>query len=174
MITIASIKQAATETGAEPLYSQKAWREMVTVLLAHMAQSERELDDWNSLFKAITMGDMPEEFKRRSRVPELWPNRWHQDCAAVAYFAKRLLAGIEDYRRQRDDCCNALRDIMNQLRAEAGDHAFAYDSRWEELAANADYAIANVQPLPELKPALDSRRGYDSRGWWQRLIGKRR
>lgn len=46
---------------------------------------ERELADWNALFLAVTMGGLPEQMRQLANVKPLWPNDWHQDCAATAF-----------------------------------------------------------------------------------------
>lgn len=55
---------------------------------------------------------------------------------------------IQQYRRQRDECADALRAIMGQTRSESGSddpmEPFAYDAEWERLARAADAALANV------------------------------
>ncbi len=45
------------------------------------ADEIRELQDWRELVEAVCSLPLPEEHRRR----KLWPNDWHQDCAAVAF-----------------------------------------------------------------------------------------
>ena len=68
-------------------------------------EADKELSDWNDLFLAVTMGDLPDAFKGMADVKRLWPNEWHQDCAMVAYTIKTLREGLaEAVRRERETC----------------------------------------------------------------------
>lgn len=56
-----------------------------TIPLYAAPSATRASDDWNELFKAVTMGGMDDEFRRIANIPALWPNPWNQDTAAVAF-----------------------------------------------------------------------------------------
>jgi hypothetical protein len=66
------------------------YRELDQVRLENN-EMKSQLNDWNELFKAATMGGLPDDFKRLANVPPLFPNVWHQDCAAVAFTLKELI-----------------------------------------------------------------------------------
>lgn len=59
-------------------------------LRAEKEFSDALLKDWNALMLASTMDGIPEAFRSMASVPKLWPNEWHQDCAAVAFMIKTL------------------------------------------------------------------------------------
>jgi hypothetical protein len=55
---------------------------------------------------------------------------------------------IKEFRDQRDECADVLREIMAKLRSESGSEdpmePFAYDASWEALAKKADTVLAQV------------------------------
>lgn len=61
-----------------------------------------ELQDWQQLFLAATMGHDP-ELRKLANVPMLWPNGWHQDCAMVAF----LIHGLQEQMRWLEELLKA-------------------------------------------------------------------
>lgn len=67
------------------------------------AELKRELQDWRELVEAVCELPLPPEQRKK----KLWPNKWHQDCAMVAF----ALHGSEETAAELVLAHRALEDI---------------------------------------------------------------
>ena len=98
-------------------------------------EADKELSDWNDLFLAVTMGDLPDAFKGMADVKRLWPNEWHQDCAMVAYTIKTLREGLAVAVRRETGLAEECVEAWGLLAYSSGEADCKYQEAVSRLAA---------------------------------------
>lgn len=84
-------------------------------------EADARLCDWEELFAAAINSDIPAFLKVGGSIKELWPNDWHQDCAALAFYIKGLRAALaEAVRREREACACVCFDRASQWLTKEG------------------------------------------------------
>jgi hypothetical protein len=61
------------------------------ILQAEFPIAQKRLKDWEEMFEAFAQLPLPADVRTR----QLWPNQWHQDCAAIAFALHNLAKSDE-------------------------------------------------------------------------------
>lgn len=73
----------------------KEWQAANIQLGQRAERAEHELKDWGELFSAAMCAGIPDRTNLPLLIKEIWPNEWHQECAAVAFLIKEVYERAE-------------------------------------------------------------------------------
>jgi len=137
----------------------KEWQAANIQLGQRAERAEHELKDWGELFSAAMCAGIPDRTNLPLLIKEIWPNEWHQDCAAVSFLIKEVYGRAERAEAERDAAvkdAERYRELKTfalpryAIRVESGDVPSKYRvddyqvcaNSWEEMDATLDAAIA--------------------------------